>query len=97
VSVLNFHEEERQKPENWTLMITMSPSVQDRATNLTRLRKFGFFMAAFSTFRATGIIKVIKPNQRRTLFGVIQTRVFLGGWMGDQLVTAYLLNNSKYI
>jgi hypothetical protein len=51
------------------IVIMILPSVQDGVTKVTRLEKFGCFMTAFATSCATGIIK---PNQLRTLFGVIK-------------------------
>ena len=69
VSVLNLHEDERQKPENWIPIGWMPNYDKDltkrpgQGTNRTRLEKSACFMTAFSTFWATGIIK---PNQHRT-------------------------------
>ncbi len=72
VSVLNFRENERQKPENW-IPIGWMPSYDNdltkRPTKVNRLGKFGCFMTAFATSWAIGIIKA---NQRKTFLGVIK-------------------------
>ncbi len=101
MSVLNLHEEERQKREN-RIPIGWMPNYDltnrpGQGYECDQARKFDCFMTAFATFCATGIIK---PNKRRTLFGYQvrrQTRFFLGGLMGDQQIKAYPLNNSKYM
>ncbi len=73
------------------IVIIILPSVQDRATKVTRLGKIGCFMTAFAIFGATGIIK---PNQHRTLFGVIKDVVF-SGWI-DGGSTGYNLSAKSF-
>ena len=93
VSVLNLHEDERQKPENW-IPIGWMP-VYDKS--LTKRKSQGYesdsarsqrlFHACFRKLLSTWDVKTEKTQN--IVWGdqtKRQTRFFLGGLMGDQQV-----------
>ena len=93
VSVLNLHEDERQKPQNW-IPIGWMPIYDDKQSKCkgqgyesNAARKARLFHDCFRTLLSTWDEKTKHPQKivwgdqvRR------QTRFFLGGLMGDQQV-----------
>jgi hypothetical protein len=105
VSVLNLHEDERQKPENW-IPIGWMPIYDDKqSTRPTQgyeadpARKARLFHDCFRLLLRSWDEETKSPqnivwgDQKRR-----QTRFFLGGLMGDQQVMYKIrLNMSKYV
>ena len=97
MSVLNLHEDERQKPENW-IPIGWMPIYDDSKATLrptqgyeaNPARKTRLFHDCFRNLLSTWDAETNKPqslvwgDQRRR-----QTRFFLGGLMGDQQVLLF--------
>jgi hypothetical protein len=102
VSVLNLYEDESEKPENW-ISIGWMPSYDNdlakrpgQGYESDQARKFRLFHDCFYQVLSNWNIQIKVQNivlgdQVRR-----QARFFLGGLIGDQHVTAYLLNNSKF-
>jgi hypothetical protein len=104
MSILNLHENERQKPEKWIPMGWM-PIYDDDLTKCPgqgyesdQARKIRLFHDCFRHLPSNW------DNQTKRAQNVVwgdqvrrQTRFFLGELMGDQQVTTILLNHSKYI
>ena len=95
VSVLNLHEDERQKPENW-IPVGWMPIYDDKLTKGKRpgkgyesdaARKARLFHDCFRNLLSTWDEKT-KESQKIVWGDQIrrQTRFFLGGLMGDQQV-----------
>jgi hypothetical protein len=95
VSVLNLHEDERQKPENWILIgwmpcfddkkaRTLRPGQGYESCNARKIRLFHFcFRQLLKKWDANtrDPQAIVWGDQKRR-----QTRFFLGGLMGDQPV-----------
>ena len=104
VSVLNLHEDERQKPENW-IPIGWMPNYDKDLTKRRgqgyesdQARKVRLFHDCFRHLLSNW------DNQTKSTHNIVwgdqvrrQTRYFLGGLMGDQQATHYTPNISKYI
>ncbi len=104
VSVLNLHEDERQKPENW-IPIGWMPNYDKDLTKRPgkgyesdQARKVRLFHDCFRHLLSNW------DNQTKSTHNIIwgdqvrrQTRFFLGGLMGDQQATHYTQNISEYI
>jgi hypothetical protein len=104
VSVLNLHEDERQKPENW-IPIGWMPNYDNDLTKRPgqgyesdQARKIRLFHDCFRYLLSNW------DNQTKSAQNIDwgdqlrrQTRFYLGGLMGDQQVTTFLLNHSKFI
>jgi hypothetical protein len=104
VSVLNLHEDERQKPKNW-IPIGWMPNYDHDLTNRPgqgyesdKPRKIRLFHDCFRHLLSN------RDNQNKSAQNIVwgdqvrrQMRFFLGGLMGDQQVKTYLLKYSKYI
>ncbi len=103
MSVLNLHEDERQKPENW-IPIGWIPTFDEKLATLrptrgyesSASRKARIFHDCFRHLLSTwdektrNAQKIVWADQKRR-----QTRFFLGGLLGDQQVTlnwSYSLN-----
>ena len=94
VSVLNLHEEERQKPENWIPIGWMPVYDEKLATKRPgqgyeshAARKARLFHDCFRKLLRTWDAKTERPQN--LVWGdqiKRQTRFFLGGLMGDQQV-----------
>lgn len=104
VSILNLHEDERQKPENWIPIGWMPNYDKDLAKRpgqgyeSNQARKVRLFHDCFRHLLSNW------DNQTKSTQNIVwgdqvrrQTRFFLGGLMGDQQATHYTLNFSKYI
>ena len=104
VSVLNLHEDERQKPENWIPIGWMPNYDKDLAKRpgqgyeSNQARKVRLFHDCFRHLLSNW------DNQTKSTHNIVwgdqvrrQTRFFLGGLMGDQQATHYTPNISKYI
>ena len=105
MSVLNLHEDERQKPENW-IPIGWIPTFDEKLATLRQKqgfessasRKARIFHDCFRHLLTTWDEKtrdaknIVWADQKRR-----QTRFFLGGLLGDQQVTltwSYSLNEA---
>ena len=101
MSVLNLHEDKRQKPENW-IPIGWMPNYEHEITKRPiqgyesdKARKIRLFHDCFRHLLSNW------DNQTKSAQNIVcgdqvcrQMRFFLGGLMGGQQVTTYLLNNS---
>ena len=86
VSVLNLHEDERQKTENWI------PYESNQARKVRLFHDcFRHLLSSWDN-QTKSTHNIVSGDQVRR-----QTRFFLGGLMGDQQATQYKLNFSKYI
>ena len=93
VSVLNLHEDERQKPENW-IPVGWMPIFDEKQTRRPgqgyesdAARKARLFHDYFRKLLSTWDEKTINPQ--KIVWGdqkKRQTRFFLGGLLGDQQV-----------
>jgi hypothetical protein len=106
VSILNLHEDERQKPENWIPIGWMPNFDDDKARRLRptqgydscNARKNRLFHDCFRLLLNTWDEQTSVPqtivwgDQVRR-----QTRFFLGGLMGDQPVHLFVYLFAKYI
>ncbi len=104
MSVLNLHEDERQKPDNW-IPIGWMPNYEHELTERPgqcyeseKAREIRLFHDCFRHLLSNW------DNQTKSAQNIVwgdqvrrQTRSFLGRLMGDQQVTRYLLKDSKYI
>ncbi len=104
MSVLNSHEDERQKPENLIPIgwmpnydndLTKRPGKGYESDHSRKVRLFhdDCFRPLLSNWhnQTKSAQNIVWHDQVR-----IQTRFFLGRLMGDQQVTVNMLNNFKY-
>ncbi len=106
MSVLNLHEDERQNPENW-IPISWMPNYDRDLTKRPgqgyesdQARKVCLFHDCFRHLLSNWDNQTKLTHWQNIVWGdqvCRQTRFFLGGLMGDQQVTHYMLNISKNI
>ena len=102
MSILNLHEDERQKPENWIPIGWMPNYDQELTTRPGKgyesdpARKIRLFHDCFRHLVSNW------DNQTKSTQNIVwgdqvrrQTRFFLGGLMGDQQVIHCILNMSS--
>ena len=104
VSVLNLHEDERQKPENlipigwmpnYDKDLTKRPGQGYESHQARKVRLFHDYVRHLLSNwdnQTKSTQNIVRGDQVHR-----QTRFFLGGLMGDQQATHYTLNISKYI